>query len=261
MIAIPSSSTARMKVSRNWPSGIIGRIVRSRRTAPASAAHRRGAATGPSATPAGLRRTGRRGSNGDGRRRSVSCGAQRLPTIAPAEHAGDGHRLRLERTRRERGELQLRRAPLPERVAQPTAQDFVHERLLEKPDLRLGRVHVDVDAIRRDLDEQVDLGAALLDRRDAVRLGDRVRDGPVLHDPAVDEDVLRAAHRPLVAERRDVAVDLQAAGFLADLDEVRPLAEQLKEALARDPRPAGTRAVCVRARSESALVSAKPTVG
>ena len=40
--------------------------------------------------------------------------------------------------------------------------------------------------------KQVDLGAALLDRRDAVGVDDGVRDRPVLHDAAVDEDVLRA---------------------------------------------------------------------
>ena len=95
---------------------------------------------------------------------------------------------------------------------------------------------VDVDAVRRNLDEEVDLGAALLDRRDAVRLDDRVRDRPVLDDPAVDEDVLLAADRALVAKRRDESVHRQAARFLVDLDEVGALAEQLKEPLGHSGR-------------------------
>ena len=40
---------------------------------------------------------------------------------------------------------------------------------------------------------------------DAVGVDDRVRDGPVLHDAAVDEHVLRPARRPLLGQRRDVA--------------------------------------------------------
>ena len=100
--------------------------------------------------------------------------------------------------------------PCPSASPSAAAQHLVHERLLEEAHFRLRRVHVDVDAVGRNLDEQVHLRAALLDRRDAVGLGDRVRDRPVLDDAAVDEDVLRAADRALVAERRDVAVDRQA---------------------------------------------------
>ena len=40
---------------------------------------------------------------------------------------------------------------------------------------------------------------------DAVGVDDRVRDRPVLDDAAVDEDVLRAARRPLLRQRRDEA--------------------------------------------------------
>ena len=61
------------------------------------------------------------------------------------------------------------RAPaLPSASPSAAAKDLVDERLLEKPDLGLRRMHVDVDAIGRDLEEQVDLRAALLDGRDAV---------------------------------------------------------------------------------------------
>ena len=146
----------------------------------------------------------------------------------------------------ERRELQLRRPALPERVAERAAQHLVHERLLEEPHLRLRRMDVDVDAVGRNPDEQVHLRAALLDRRDAVGLRNRVRDRAVLDDAAVDEDVLGAADRPLVAERRDVAVNLQAARFLAQLDQIEPLAEQLEEPLAAGRPPADTPAACGR---------------
>ena len=53
---------------------------------------------------------------------------------------------------------------------------------------------------------------------DAVGVDDGVRDRPVLDDPAVDEDVLRPARRPLLGQRRDVAGQPQAAGLLAHLD-------------------------------------------
>ena len=61
------------------------------------------------------------------------------------------HRPRLARPRRERRELQLRRPPLPERLAERAAQHLVHERLLEEPHLRLRRMDVDVHAIGRNL--------------------------------------------------------------------------------------------------------------
>ena len=65
-----------------------------------------------------------------------------------------------------------------------------------------------------------------------------------------------AAHRPLVAERRDVAVDRQPAGFLAHLDQIGR-ARRTAERTARAGRPpAGTRADV-----RPPLVSEKPTSG
>ena len=63
-----------------------------------------------------------------------------------------------------------------------------------------------------------------------------MRDGPVLDDAPVHEDVLGSANRPLIAEGRDVAVNLEPSGFLPQLDQVEPLPEELKEALARTIR-------------------------
>src|SRR5829696_6181411 len=50
------------------------------------------------------------------------------------------------------------------------ARYLVHERALEEPNFCLGWVHVHIDAIRRNLDEQMHLRAAFLDCRNAVRL-------------------------------------------------------------------------------------------
>ena len=106
--------------------------------------------------------------------------------------------------------------PLPKRVAEGVADDFVHQRLLAKPHFRLRRVHVDVHAIGRHLEEQMHLGTALLVRRHAVGVDDRVRDGAVLDDAAIDEDVLRTAHRALLRQRGDEAVQPQAAELALD---------------------------------------------
>src|SRR5438067_1314835 len=92
------------------------------------------------------------------------------------------------------------------------------------PDFRFCRMHVDVDGVRRHLDEQVHLGAALLDRRLAVRVDDRVRDRAILDDAAVDEDVLRAPRRARVGERGDESGQPQTARLLPDLYQIGPLA-------------------------------------
>ena len=92
-------------------------------------------------------------------------------------------------------------------------------------------------------------GTALLDGRDAVRLGNRVRDGAVPDDAAVDEDVLRAAHRTVVAERGHVAVNRNAPRLLAELQQIQALTEQLEEALGQAPLRADIRAAGGRPRS------------
>ena len=88
---------------------------------------------------------------------------------------------------------------MPERVNDRAAQHFVHQSLIEESHLGFGRMDVDVDAIGCDLDEEVDLGAALLDRRDHVRRLDRMRDRAISDDATIDEDMLGAAHWSLFA--------------------------------------------------------------
>jgi hypothetical protein len=83
-------------------------------------------------------------------------------------------------------------------------------------------VHVDVECVGRHLDEQVDFGTPLLDRGLAVGIDDRVRDRLILHDPAVDEQILRSARRSLLGEGRDEARDPHAAGLLAHFHQIVP---------------------------------------
>ncbi len=91
---------------------------------------------------------------------------------------------------------------------------------------------VDVHGVVRHLDEQVHLGAALLDRGHAVRVDDRVRDRPILHHAPVDEHVLRPAGRPLLRQRRDVADHLDVAAVPPHVDEIRTIAVELVQAIA-----------------------------
>ena len=88
-------------------------------------------------------------------------------------------------------------------------------------------MHVHVDAIGGDLEKEMNLGAAFLDRRVAVGLDNRVRDRLVLDDAPIDEDVLRAARRPLLCERRHEALDAEAGQRLAHRHEIGPVAEDL----------------------------------
>ncbi len=115
-------------------------------------------------------------------------------------------------------------------------------------------MHVDVDALGWNLQKKMNLGAPLLDRGDAVRLSDGVRDGTVLDDAAVDEDVLRAPDRPFVSEGGNVALDGDAAGFLPDFDQIGPFPVQLKEPLARaDCRWTGEQAPAATCQREAHL--------
>ena len=95
------------------------------------------------------------------------------------------------------------RRPLTERVGDGPPHDLVHERLLTEPHFGLGRMHVHVHRIERHRDEQMHFRTALLDRGDAVGVGDRVRDRPIADQTAIDEDVLRAALRTGLGQRRD----------------------------------------------------------
>ncbi len=156
---------------------------------------------------------------------------------AARERAGVGgrqrQRRRRPRVRRRSLELQLRGRAAAQRVAERATNHLVDVGLVAEAHFRLRRVDVHIDRRRRHRDEQMHLGTALLDRRNAVGIDDRVRDRAVLDDPPVDEHVLRTARRPLFSQRRDVAHHLDVPGIAADLDEVFPLAVQLVEPVAQ----------------------------
>jgi hypothetical protein len=124
---------------------------------------------------------------------------------------------------------QLRRAGRAEGVNHRPSQDLVDETLVEKPHLGLRRMHVDVNSIGRQLDEQVHFGTPFFDRRHAIGLLDRMRDRSIPNDTAIDEDVLRSANRPLLGEGGDEAAHNDPRRGLVDADEVRPVAVDLVE--------------------------------
>ena len=236
MIAMPSSSTAMMKVSRNWPKRhhrpISGdrcdrRWSSVRRCEPRFA----GRCEADAASPVRLRTCARQ-SIGSGTSPPIRVGSGNVVGCGWPDPGG--------------AELQLGRGAATERVAERPPDHLVDERLVAEPDLRLRRMHVDVHRVERHLDEEMHLRTALLDRRDAVGVDDRVGDRPILDDAAVDEDVLRPARRPLLGQRRDVSDDLHVAAFAPHLDQVVALAVQLIQAIAQRRPPAGTAAPCAR---------------
>src|SRR4029079_5496496 len=89
----------------------------------------------------------------------------------------------------------------------------------------------DRSAVVRTLYEGMALGAALLDRRLAIGVDHGVLHGPILHDAPVDEQVLRAARRSLLCQRRDVAEQLDVAAVAADFDQIAAVAVQLIQPL------------------------------
>ena len=154
----------------------------------------------------------------------------------PAGQNAWDRRLHRRSFNRLRPQLKLRHPTLSKGVHQGPAHHLVHHRLIPEPDLGLGRMHVDVQGVGWHLDEEVYLRAAFLDRRRAVRVDDGVSDRPILDDAAVDEDVLRAARRPLFSEGGDEPGEPKAARLLPDLEQVVAFAVELIQAVAQRRR-------------------------
>jgi hypothetical protein len=68
--------------------------------------------------------------------------------------------------------------------------ELVHGARVAEADFGLGRVHIDVDQRRVDVDEQADGGLAAAVQHVAVGFAQGVGDHLVAHEAAVDEDVL-----------------------------------------------------------------------
>ena len=182
------------------------------------------------------------------RRRALRVGrGARDPPVrirAAGEDAGNRRRRRAARRLTSGRSCSCGTPPWPSASISAAPHDLVHERLIAEPDLGLRRVHVDVERVGRHLDEQVHLRAALLDRRLAVGVDDRVRDRPVLHDAPVDEDVLRPARRPLLGQRGDVAGEPEPAGLLVHFDQIAAARRTAGTAGRAATPPAGTAAPC-----------------
>ncbi len=118
---------------------------------------------------------------------------------------------------------------------------LVHERLIAEAYFGFRRMHVHIHAVGGNLDEEVDLGTALLDRGVAVRVDNRVGNRPILHDAAVHEHVLRPSRRSLLGEGSHEAFDAEPRQRLAHRHQVGTLAEDLKQPIfeLRDNGPVG----------------------
>ncbi len=143
----------------------------------------------------------------------------------PGRRRPDGHGLGRQR------EPDLRRAAVAQGVHDRAAQNFVHQALIEETHLGLGRMDVHVHAVGRKIEEQMHLGAAFLDRRDAVRLLNGVGDRAIAHHAPVHKDMLRSTDGALLAERRHVTAHRHPSRVLANRHEIGTVAVDLKEAL------------------------------
>ena len=213
-----------MKVSRNWPSAIMGLMVGAIALSPVGA--NRGFAGRCEGAIAGSVRWRCRSSV-----RSGCLSVRPAAGIDAVVRVRQRQRRRLRRQTARGLELQLRRGSAAEGVAERPADQLVDVRLVAKAHFGFRRVHVDVHRVVRHLDEEMHLRAALLDRRLAVGVDDGVRHRAVLDDAAVDEQVLRTARRPLLGQRRDVAEQLDVAAVATHLDQVAAIAVQLIEPL------------------------------
>ena len=120
-----------------------------------------------------------------------------------AQHVRNGLRDRHRVAIAVRQQLQFRHGALADGVGDGVLHRFVNEGLVAEPYFSLRRVNVDVDAVGRNLEKEVDLRAAFLDRRVAVGLDNRMGDRLILDDAPVHEDILRPARRSLLCQRRD----------------------------------------------------------
>src|SRR3569623_2574832 len=109
-------------------------------------------------------------------------------------------------------------------------QELVHAATVAEPDLSLGRMHVDVDQIRRQCDEQAIRRIQLVMQDVAVGLLQGVDDQLVAHVAAIDEYMLAVAAARGGAGPDHPAEHPQHAGSGLDCDAV--LLERLAQYLA-----------------------------
>ena len=108
--------------------------------------------------------------------------------------------------------------------------ELVHRLAFAKAHLGLGRMHVDVHAMRIELEEQHVGRMALLVQDVRIGLAHGVRQYLVAHEAAVDEEILGVAAGARVGGQGGVAAEAQAAG--GGLDGARLGGEFLAEEVA-----------------------------
>jgi hypothetical protein len=91
--------------------------------------------------------------------------------------------------------------------------ELMHRPRVAETDLGLGRMHVDVDGARVDLDEHRVRRVAVAVQHVRVRFAQRVREQAVAHEPAVDEHVLRVAPAACLIGRAEIAAHPQSRDF------------------------------------------------
>jgi hypothetical protein len=80
----------------------------------------------------------------------------------------------------------------------------------------LGRVHVDVDLLRRDVEKQHEYGVPAVEQHVAKRLADGVGDQLVPHDPAVHVEVLLVRLTARMGRQPDAAVESHTVARFVD---------------------------------------------
>ncbi|MNZ74185.1 hypothetical protein D3C78_926280 [compost metagenome] len=156
-----------------------------------------------------------------------------LPGELASRQATD---LRLAAQAGRRGELILG-AHIGQRAMQGAIQEVVDHAAVAETHLVLGRVHVDVDHRRIDLEKQHEGRMAAVVQHVAIGLAHRVGDQLVAHHAAVDIEVLQVGLAAREGRQADPAPQAQAAAL--DVDGQRLLEERRAADAGHPPRTAG----------------------
>ena len=103
-------------------------------------------------------------------------------------------------------------------MAQRVAREVVDKLRMPEPHFDLSRVHVDVDFLVRQFEEQQHNGENSRRRHVAIRLVNRMQQQPVAHQAPVDENVDAVAVRALHLRTRRESRDAQRGRLLVCLD-------------------------------------------
>lgn len=144
----------------------------------------------------------------------------RRPLRPPAPAGGHARHRRGSRRRGRQPGVALAAAGagtgLRQRLVQGAEQEVVDQAPVPEAHLVLGRVHVDVDPPRVDLQEQHEGGMTPVEEHVGIGLAHGVGDDPVAHGTAIDIEVLLAGAAARGGRQTDPAVQPQAGGGMVD---------------------------------------------